>query len=226
MHTAQNIRRGTHEKRIDSRPVSAATRCFGTTPPDPCGSRRWRRPAPRQGSLPCASFRREVSLLFTTGETFCHPPLGLKPLCLPQPNAALKGRSSTLHRRDRAPLVRFSSLRSAGFFSSRLARAAASSQPGNRCYGWGLAPRHDRRPPRVAVTSPLTECSTHFTSIRERLSADVFLHLEDSNLSPFGLPEVSGVITTDRTSKLVFIGAHECVCFARSSNATRVKLGE
>src|SRR6202030_945060 len=64
-------RRGTCEKRIDSRPVSAATLRFGATPPDPCRSRDSRRSASRQGSL--APLRRMVwregTLLFTPGET-------------------------------------------------------------------------------------------------------------------------------------------------------------
>ena len=60
-------------REIDSRPVSAATLSFGTTPPDPYGSRHSRRSAPRQGSLPCSVDRwREVTLLFTTGETFAN----------------------------------------------------------------------------------------------------------------------------------------------------------
>ena len=40
---------GTCEKRFDSRPVSAATLSFGTTPPDPCRSRHSRKSALRQG---------------------------------------------------------------------------------------------------------------------------------------------------------------------------------
>ena len=54
-------RRGTCEKRFDSRPVSAATLSFGTTPPDPRGSRRCRRSVARQGSRPCSVDRSERS---------------------------------------------------------------------------------------------------------------------------------------------------------------------
>lgn len=105
-------------------------------------------------------------------------------------------------------------------------RCGSSSQPGNRRHGWGLAPRHDKRPPRVAVTSPLTEFLTHCTSIRERLSPDVFTSggFEPPRLSAY--LKYPCFITTDRTSKLIFICAHECVCFALRSNATRVGLGE
>jgi hypothetical protein len=65
MQTAFKTRRGTCEKRFDSRPVSAATLSFGTTPPDPRGSRRGRKSAPRRDSQSRASLVwSEVALLF------------------------------------------------------------------------------------------------------------------------------------------------------------------
>jgi hypothetical protein len=74
-----NSRRGTCEKRFDSRLEFAATLGFGTTPPDPCGSRRCRRSVARQGSRPCCvdRFERSSSSLHHRRNFAC--PQGLKP---------------------------------------------------------------------------------------------------------------------------------------------------
>jgi len=113
-HASINTLAGEHaKKRIDSGPITAATLCFGTTPPDPFGSRHSRRAAPRQGSR--SLLRRGVGAKYL----FSSPPAKLD-LSFFRPRAQ-RG----------YPFV----------FHTGHSRAAATSQPGNIGHGWGLEPR-------------------------------------------------------------------------------------